>query len=107
MPWAWSSKTSRAASPPGASNAEPARIRSCSRELNVDLLYGRNSVLEALRAGRTVRRLLIADGAHGLDNLVAEVRQTYDGPLEVGEDLMSFEIGDTVTMKRLMPKALS
>ena len=40
-----------------------------------------------------------------LDELVAEVRQTYDGPLEVGEDLMSFEIGDTVTMKRLMPKA--
>jgi ribonuclease Z len=38
-----------------------------------------------------------------LDDLVAEVRQTYDGPLEVGEDLMSFEIGDTVTMKRLMP----
>ena len=40
-----------------------------------------------------------------LDDLVAEVRQTYDGPLEVGEDLMSFEIGDQVTMKRLMPKA--
>ena len=38
-----------------------------------------------------------------LDDLVAEVRQTYDGPLEVGEDLMSFEIGDRVTMKRLMP----
>ena len=38
-----------------------------------------------------------------LDDLVAEVRQTYDGPLEVGEDLMSFEIGDTVTVKRLMP----
>lgn len=38
-----------------------------------------------------------------LDEMVAEVRQTYDGPLEVGEDLMSFEIGDTVTVKRLMP----
>jgi ribonuclease Z len=38
-----------------------------------------------------------------LEDLVAEVRQTYDGPLEVGEDLMSFEIGDTVTVKRLMP----
>jgi len=35
--------------------------------------------------------------------LVAETRQTYDGPLEVGEDLMSFEIGDTVTVRRLMP----
>lgn len=38
-----------------------------------------------------------------LDDLVSEVRQTYDGPLEVGEDLMSFEIGDTVTVRRLMP----
>jgi ribonuclease Z len=38
-----------------------------------------------------------------LDELVAETRQTYDGPLEVGEDLMSFEIGETVTMRRLMP----
>ena len=40
-----------------------------------------------------------------LDELVAEVRQTYDGPLEVGEDLMSFEIGETVTVKRLMRRA--
>lgn len=40
-----------------------------------------------------------------LDELVAEVRKTYDGPLEVGEDLMSFEIGETVIVKRLMPSA--
>jgi ribonuclease Z len=38
-----------------------------------------------------------------LDDVVAGVRQTYDGPLEIGEDLMSFEIGDTVTVRRLMP----
>ncbi len=35
-----------------------------------------------------------------LDDVVGETRQTYDGPLEVGDDLMSFEIGDTVTVKR-------
>lgn len=35
-----------------------------------------------------------------LADLVAETRKTYDGPLEVGEDLMSFEIGDTVTVRR-------
>jgi ribonuclease Z len=35
-----------------------------------------------------------------LDELVAETRQTYDGPLELGEDLMSFEIGETVTVQR-------
>ena len=34
------------------------------------------------------------------DEVVAETRQTYDGPLEVGEDLMSFEIGDTVTVRK-------
>jgi 23S rRNA (guanosine2251-2'-O)-methyltransferase len=42
----------------------------------VDLLYGRNSVLEALRARRVIRRVLIADGAHGLEGLVAEARGT-------------------------------
>jgi ribonuclease Z len=35
-----------------------------------------------------------------LDELIGDVRKTYAGPLEVGEDLMSFEIGETVTVKR-------
>jgi ribonuclease Z len=35
-----------------------------------------------------------------IDDIVAETRQAYDGPLEVGEDLMSFEIGDEVTVRR-------
>jgi ribonuclease Z len=39
-----------------------------------------------------------------VEDMIAETRRAYDGPLEVGEDLMSFEIGDTVTVKRLMPK---
>ena len=39
-----------------------------------------------------------------VEDIIAGTRQTYDGPLAVGEDLMSFEIGDTVTVKRLMPK---
>jgi ribonuclease Z len=33
-------------------------------------------------------------------DLVAETRQTYSGPLQVGEDLMCFEIGDTVSVRR-------
>jgi len=42
----------------------------------MDHLYGRNSVLEALRANRRpVRRLFIAQGAHGLDALLAEARR--------------------------------
>ena len=31
--------------------------------------------------------------------LIAETRQTYSGPLEVGEDLMRFEIGETVKVR--------
>jgi ribonuclease Z len=31
--------------------------------------------------------------------LVAQTRQTYRGPLEVGEDLMCFEIGETITVR--------
>ena len=35
-----------------------------------------------------------------VDDLVAETRQTYGGPLQVGEDLMQFEIGDDVTVRQ-------
>lgn len=35
-----------------------------------------------------------------LDDLVAQTREAYDGPLEIGEDLMSFEIGKNVTVNR-------
>jgi ribonuclease Z len=38
-----------------------------------------------------------------LDEVVAETRQTYNGPLVVGEDLVSFEIGDTVTVRSYKP----
>ena len=32
-----------------------------------------------------------------------QTRQTYDGPVVMGEDLMSFEIGDTVTVRKFKP----
>jgi ribonuclease Z len=35
-----------------------------------------------------------------LDDVIAETRETYDGPLVIGEDLMCFEIGDAVTVTR-------
>ena len=35
-----------------------------------------------------------------LADIEAETRQTYKGPLQFGEDLMAFEIGDTVTVKQ-------
>jgi ribonuclease Z len=38
------------------------------------------------------------------EELVAQTRETYDGPLEVGEDLMTFDIGkDKVMVRRRMP----
>lgn len=38
-----------------------------------------------------------------LESVVAETRKAYAGPLEVGEDLMTFDIGDAVTVKRFKP----
>jgi len=38
-----------------------------------------------------------------VDDLVAQTRQTYAGPLEIGEDLMAFEIGHMVTVRRFQP----
>lgn len=35
-----------------------------------------------------------------VDDLIAETRRTYDGPLVAGEDLMQFEIGDVVAVRR-------
>jgi 23S rRNA (guanosine2251-2'-O)-methyltransferase len=44
----------------------------------LDLLYGRNSVTETLGAGRRrVHRLLVAEGAHGLERLVSEARSRH------------------------------
>jgi ribonuclease Z len=38
-----------------------------------------------------------------VDDIVAGTRETYDGPLQVGADLMSFEIGDTITVHQRTP----
>jgi ribonuclease Z len=38
-----------------------------------------------------------------LDEMLAETRQTYDGPLRIGEDLMCFEIGEGITVRYYLP----
>jgi ribonuclease Z len=38
--------------------------------------------------------------APSIGELIAETRETYSGPLEVGEDLMSFDIGEAVVVRR-------
>lgn len=43
--------------------------------------------------------LLLFGGATA-DDLIPETRTTYSGPLVVGEDLMSFELGDRITPHR-------
>ncbi len=35
-----------------------------------------------------------------LPEVIAQTRETYDGPIELGEDLMSFEIDDEITVRR-------
>jgi ribonuclease Z len=45
-------------------------------------------------ASREVPPAAIAD-------VIAETRQSYDGPLQIGEDLMSFEIGKEISVNRL------
>ncbi len=34
-----------------------------------------------------------------LNDVIEQTRLTYDGSLQLGEDLMTFEIGDTVTVR--------
>jgi ribonuclease Z len=41
------------------------------------------------------------------EDVVAATREIYDGPLVVGEDLMSFEIGGTVSVRRFGPAAFA
>jgi ribonuclease Z len=46
--------------------------------------------------------LLASDriAAPSVNDLIAETRNTYGGPLQVGEDLMQFEIGDDIKVRR-------
>ena len=46
-----------------------------------------------------------AISAPTVQDLIALTRKTYDGPLEVGEDLMTIEVGDTVEVRRFTPSA--
>jgi ribonuclease Z len=53
-------------------------------------------------AGYTQLVLLASENvaAPSIHDLIAQTRETYAGPLEVGEDLLSFEIGESVTVRR-------
>ncbi len=51
-----------------------------------DILYGRNPVLEALRAGRRIRRLLLAPGLNSDQRLGGDHRPGQDGGSGPGGD---------------------
>jgi ribonuclease Z len=46
-----------------------------------------------------------AISAPTVQDLIALTRKTYAGPVEVGEDLMTIEVGDTVVVRRFTPPA--
>jgi hypothetical protein len=65
-------------------------------------LHKRNACLRP-RQGSERGAYRSSGQAPTLDELIAETRQTYSGPLEVGADLASFKIGDTVSVHRFKP----
>jgi ribonuclease Z len=54
---------------------------------------------------RTGPRLAVFSHAEGAPALVEQVRRSYNGRVEAGEDLMVIEIGDEVTVRRHQPMA--
>ncbi|MGH7610111.1 MAG: 23S rRNA (guanosine(2251)-2'-O)-methyltransferase RlmB [Candidatus Dormibacteria bacterium] len=58
-----------------------------------EILFGRNPVLEALRAGRRLRRLLLAPGM-GEDPRLAEIRRTADDQGVVAETQSRSRLSD-------------
>ncbi len=55
--------------------------------------------------GRVKPRLAVYSHYNTADDLVAQTRQTYSGPLEVGEDLMAVEIGERIQVRRQSDKS--
>ena len=43
--------------------------------------------------------------APSVQDVIAQTRKTYSGPLEVGEDLMTIEIGNTLAVQRPEPNS--
>jgi 23S rRNA (guanosine2251-2'-O)-methyltransferase len=62
----------------------------------VEYLYGRNAVIEALRAGRGIQRLLLAESAHGsaVQELVAEAKRRQVPITTVDRHRMDSVAGD-------------
>jgi ribonuclease Z len=88
----------------GAASAEQMRTDPHTRTI----IAHHTTPEDAARVFNTVRPKLavfshiVLRGATA-DDAVRTTRLTYDGPLELGEDLMRFHIGDEVTIERFVP----
>jgi ribonuclease Z len=49
---------------------------------------------------RVKPRLAVYSHTAGTERLLAKTREVYSGPLEIGEDLMTLEIDDTIKVHR-------
>jgi ribonuclease Z len=63
-------------------------------------------VFGAVRPKLAVFSHIVLRGATA-DDALRTTRLTYDGPLELGEDLMRFHVGDEVTVERFVPPSAS
>jgi hypothetical protein len=59
-------------------------------------------IARAVQTGRAriSLSLIRATDPSSVEELIVETRKTYGGPLEVAEDLMQFEIGEDVKVRR-------
>jgi len=46
---------------------------------------------------------ILVFGDYRVEDLIPSTRKNYSGPLEVGEDLMSIEVGERVEVRRFTP----
>jgi ribonuclease Z len=88
----------------GAASAEQMRTDPHTRTI----IAHHTTPEDAARIFKTVRPKLAVFSHIVLRGVTAEdavrtTRLTYDGPLELGEDLMRFHIGDEVTIERFVP----
>jgi len=64
-------------------------------------MWGKSQVFTRIRPKLAVFNHILLYGDVTEKDLVALARKTYSGPLAVGEDLMSIEVGEKMHIRRL------
>ena len=60
-------------------------------------------VFKRAQPGLAVYSHILQFGGYRLTDIIDTTRKAYQGPFEVGEDLMTIELGDKAEVRRLMP----